>query len=95
VPRMGPVPSRPRLGLRTARLLVPLVLGRADRRFGFIFSTTTAFAVLTISAKTALAQSWRTYANARFGTVAQVPVIGALASNKTLSAVRYLLRSAP
>ena len=73
MPRMGPVPSRPRVGLRTARLLVPLVLGRVERRFGFIVSTTIAIVVLTISARTALAQSWRSYANAHFGTVAQVP----------------------
>jgi hypothetical protein len=35
--RMGALPAWPRVGLRSARMLVPLVLGREYSRFGFIF----------------------------------------------------------
>jgi serine/threonine-protein kinase len=71
--RMGALPARPRVGLRSARMLVPLVLGRNHPHLGSILPAALAFVLLTASARIAFAQSWRSYANARFGTVAQVP----------------------
>ena len=75
---MGPLSSGQGLGLRAARLLVPLVL--AGDRPGFADGFPIAFLVcaLALCDGHALAQSsrhggWRSYVNARFGTVAEVP----------------------
>src|SRR5262249_35584903 len=74
----APLSSGQGLGLRSARLLVPLVL--AGGRPGFAAGFSIAFLVwaLALCDEHALAQSsrhggWRTYENTRFGTVAEVP----------------------
>ena len=64
--RMGALPARPRVGLRSARILVPLVLGRNHPLLGSILPAALAFGLLTASVGTAPAQSRRSYANARF-----------------------------
>jgi hypothetical protein len=72
--RMGAsLPARPRVGLWSARMLVPLVLSRHHPHLGSILPAALVFGLLTASVGTAPAQSWRSYANARFGTIAEVP----------------------
>jgi hypothetical protein len=78
--------SRQSLGLRSARVLVPLVLvgGHPKPRLHSLVSS--AFWALALADDPVLTQSWRAHVDVRFGTIAEVPRDGVPgASRRTAS----------